>query len=267
MNCQAFESLIDELASGRPALGTDGVDALIHAESCPRCSARLANERALSAIFQFAAAETVDAPGHVETALLEAFRGRHRGPAPETAARPSFRIVPAAWWGIAAALAVALIGISTFEILRSHKRTVVPVTSLPTGVFSPRDVRPAESPAAGTMQASLAAPVVPVADSQRASDSAPRPAAAANNKAVEIATDFYALTSDSGLATMESGQLVRVLVPRSAMAACGLPVNQEIADTPVTAQVLVGQDGVARAIRFLSNSNPAFLKTGMQTRR
>jgi hypothetical protein len=40
-------------------------------------------------------------------------------------------------------------------------------------------------------------------------------------------------------------------MPRSALIRLGLPVNVERADTPVKADLLVGEDGLARAIRFV----------------
>jgi hypothetical protein len=40
-------------------------------------------------------------------------------------------------------------------------------------------------------------------------------------------------------------------MPRSALIAFGLPVNVEHADAPVNAELLLGEDGMARAIRFV----------------
>jgi len=37
----------------------------------------------------------------------------------------------------------------------------------------------------------------------------------------------------------------------AALIAVGLPVDAEMADTPVKADVLIGHDGLARAIRFV----------------
>ena len=50
---------------------------------------------------------------------------------------------------------------------------------------------------------------------------------------------------------MEGGQIVRVEVPRSALASFGLPMNAERAGERVKADVVLGYDGVARAIRFV----------------
>jgi hypothetical protein len=67
----------------------------------------------------------------------------------------------------------------------------------------------------------------------------------------EIVTDFMPLTYDSGALAMESGHVVRVELPRSALVSMGLPMNLERAGEPVKADVLMGDDGVARAIRFV----------------
>jgi len=49
----------------------------------------------------------------------------------------------------------------------------------------------------------------------------------------------------------DGGQLVRVELPRSALARFGLPVNTERANQRVKADVLFSADGLARAIRFV----------------
>jgi hypothetical protein len=67
----------------------------------------------------------------------------------------------------------------------------------------------------------------------------------------EIVTSFIALDGGGGLARPESLQMVRVELPRSALMSFGLPMNVERADERIKADVLVGNDGIARAIRFV----------------
>jgi hypothetical protein len=67
----------------------------------------------------------------------------------------------------------------------------------------------------------------------------------------EYATDFFPLSYGGDQKPMESGKVIRVQMPRSALIAFGLPVNVERADVPVKADLLVGEDGLARAIRFV----------------
>lgn len=69
-------------------------------------------------------------------------------------------------------------------------------------------------------------------------------AAAAN----EITTEFIPL---AGFSQSEGVHLMRVELPRSALASFGIPVNADRAGGRVKADVLLGEDGTARAIRFV----------------
>jgi len=70
-------------------------------------------------------------------------------------------------------------------------------------------------------------------------------------KRSEYASDFIPLTYGGVQNPMESGEVIRLQMPRSALIAFGLPVNVEQADAPVKAELLLGEDGMARAIRFV----------------
>jgi hypothetical protein len=67
----------------------------------------------------------------------------------------------------------------------------------------------------------------------------------------EVATDFLPLGYASPMNLQDGGQVMRVELPRSALARFGLPVNMERVNERVKADVLVGSDGQARAIRFV----------------
>jgi len=67
----------------------------------------------------------------------------------------------------------------------------------------------------------------------------------------EYATDFVPLSYGGVQKPMESGEVIRLEMSRSALIAFGLPVNVEHADAPVKAELLLGEDGMARAIRFV----------------
>lgn len=73
----------------------------------------------------------------------------------------------------------------------------------------------------------------------------------ADDKDSADVTDFILLRYGDDHKPMESGQVIRVQMPRSALITLGLPVNVEHADVPVKADLLVGEDGLARAIRFV----------------
>jgi hypothetical protein len=63
--------------------------------------------------------------------------------------------------------------------------------------------------------------------------------------------DFIALPNAAEIGPNEDVNMVRVEVPRSAMIALGFEVRPEQAWQPVQADVMLGADGLARAVRFL----------------
>jgi len=80
----------------------------------------------------------------------------------------------------------------------------------------------------------------------------PNNASVANHATKEIATDFIPLSYMSAASLQqEGGQIIRVQLPRSALANFGLPVNMDRYNEKVKADVLYGVDGMARAIRFV----------------
>ncbi len=66
----------------------------------------------------------------------------------------------------------------------------------------------------------------------------------------ESVTEFMPLVASSA-PPLTSGQLVRVEVSRAALAALGLPVDMTRAGETMKADVLIGEDGLARAIRLV----------------
>jgi len=67
----------------------------------------------------------------------------------------------------------------------------------------------------------------------------------------EVATSFFTLPEARDLPPAEAATVVRVQLPRSTMRLVGLPVNEERADERIRADMVLGQDGIARAIRFV----------------
>ena len=78
-------------------------------------------------------------------------------------------------------------------------------------------------------------------------NSAPAPTAAQ----AEVVTDFIAVEGTDPAELVDSPILVRVKLPRAALVKFGLPMNQERSSEFVKADVVLGHDGLARAIRFV----------------
>ena len=76
------------------------------------------------------------------------------------------------------------------------------------------------------------------------------PAAVAASEEEESA--FVPLPNAAGSPQDDDVDLVRVELPRSAVTALGMPANDDGDAESVEAEVLVGPDGMARAVRFLN---------------
>lgn len=270
MNCQTFEPAVGDLARGQIMEATLRESALAHAEECARCRARLADERALSFnLRSFAASvETEGAPAQVETTLRAAFRQRQtvKQPVPPVVSVParSLRWMP--WATAAAAAVVTVLAMQAFRLrqtpaplLKADNATSLSqlknLFQLAGNITTTESLSPVnDEGSAGTRstgglssRAMSASNYTPISSKDSRS---PR-AAKASPADPEIMTDFMPLTYGAALNPNEGAQLVRVELPRSALASLGLPVNADQSDERVKADVLLGHDGMARAIRFV----------------
>ncbi|HEX5082900.1 MAG TPA: hypothetical protein VFY40_12710 [Blastocatellia bacterium] len=68
-------------------------------------------------------------------------------------------------------------------------------------------------------------------------------------------TDYIPLTYLADAADVESGTVLRVELPPSALITMGLPMNVDRTDSRVKADLIVGDDGVPRAVRFVGEDS------------
>jgi|SRR5215213_6718112 len=192
--------------------------------------------------------ESVTAPASVELKVLEAFR-KQNVVKPFVARRSNSR-----YWFAAAIAAMLLIAISVVAYRLNYR------------VDDGRNLAEQEQP-----QSSPKLIVEPVKQEQVAGvqeqepeslAQAPKPRRVRHSNVrrpenvqlanhAEIATDFIPLSSMTAMNLQDGGQIVRVELPRSALANFGLPVNMDRSNEKVKADVLFGVDGLAHAIRFV----------------
>jgi hypothetical protein len=253
MNCQEFEKLAPELARNRLLDAATRAQGLAHAEGCERCAALLAEEQALLAGVRAVVAEIAgeEAPARVEAALLAAFRAQTA-----SAASPTVLPLPSQprWWsgwklaavtaGILLLIAVTAIFWRSFSSPKPQRdeRAVLPTPGSSPGsqVTAPKPVEPL----VGRNQIVAGQP-------EKSRKRARRQVSGDNSDEAEVVTRFFPLREGEDLAALESVRLVRVELPGSALSEVGLPVAPEAANEPVKADVVLGQDGLARAIRFV----------------
>ncbi|HEV2667307.1 MAG TPA: hypothetical protein VG324_20495, partial [Blastocatellia bacterium] len=74
---------------------------------------------------------------------------------------------------------------------------------------------------------------------------------ARNDAPREFVTQFFPVMQGGELIPIDGGQLVRVRMPRSNLIPLGIPFDQERASETIKADVLLSNDGLARAIRLV----------------
>jgi hypothetical protein len=221
-----------------------------HLGGCASCAAEFERQRdlttALSALA--AEAETWKASPAIEERLHAAFVAR-LPVAPVLQSEPR-RIDP--WiYALASAAVIALavwLGSrpSTSRAPESGAATAAtPVTSPALSTPSATDARPASAMVEANVTPGRPVPVR-VASGRRA----------APPKQVR-SFEFITVPGAAGLPDLESGSVVRVAVPVGALPEYGLDIGQGGSKTTVDADVLVGQDGLARAIRLVSAEESA----------
>ncbi|MGE0126936.1 MAG: anti-sigma factor [Blastocatellales bacterium] len=266
MNCREFENIANDLARAHQGLKMISAEArvagLSHAEACERCAARLMDERALNAGLKSLAAsdEGKIAPGNVEAALLGAFRARTPKPVASYPTARSRNWRPSAWprlaWAVAAAILIAF-GFIVYRSIQNEPRKddVVITEKAPTPQPSVEREDQLRKVVEDTPEPELRRESRAPRHRRGSRPQLNRPfirdsiTAYANDS--EYLSDFFPLNYGGAQTPMESGEVIRVQMPRSALARFGLPVNVERADVPVKADLLVGEDGLAQAIRFV----------------
>jgi len=271
MNCQVLEGMAHDLARDQMMDASLREKALVHAGSCECCGARLADERALTAGLQRVASMTEEAPVRVETALLAAFR-EQRQALPVSA--PAVTVTPVArrrWLYAAAGIAAAAVIVMFLTLMSSRNQDTrqpapqransnegaAPAVPNEPGPQTTQPATPTDGPRQIAESVHLPrhagrqdrAGIKPDRKPERlngATDDLNRSAGEA-----EIATDFIPLMSREALAQLDGGQVMRVELPRSALMSFGLPMDMERATERIKADVVVGNDGLARAIRFV----------------
>lgn len=67
----------------------------------------------------------------------------------------------------------------------------------------------------------------------------------------EVATPFFGLPFSDAALPLDQATVIRVELPRSALELAGLPVDEERRNERIRADLVLGADGLARAIRFI----------------
>ncbi len=234
MNCLEFEKIVPALAREGDYSGALFASALAHARVCARCDELLAEEQSLTASLRDLAFADLhrEASSPVEDQLLASFE--EKWGAARRRRRMFFWLAPS--FAMAASAVVLIFALSYGHKVQAPSRTATNVAP----IAAPAVVGAGNSQQAAA-QNSVFAPV-------RAQDR-PRDA----NGVAETASDaFILLPYGGGLSPEESASVVRVTLQNKDLAPLGVSAPAELLSADeVEADIVVGEDGTPRAIRFI----------------
>lgn len=281
MNCFEFEKIVVDLARSETLDATIKQLGMQHAQSCLRCAARLKNEQTISRGLRAVAKsdKVVSAPASMENALLAAFRAREEvAPVAANIIVPEFkesllqRFFAQFKWAFVPAAVAALVLIA-FAVTRVMQPASIQQSPVATTLVTPAPVRIIESPVPDQVNALIPESdepqkMVALASSTRRAmpvKTTPKPMISRSPEGrvtVDVgeffvdepesisAKDFLVFDYARTLPPADSTQLMRVRMPRERLAPLGIPLPRESRnDDFVNADLLVGSDGVPRAIR------------------
>jgi hypothetical protein len=269
MECNNFAEIACELAHDGLMESSVRENALQHARSCRKCEMRLAAERALNQALGFAAeAEVECAPPSIKVALEKAFAELSASTSTSRQADEATRartVRTRRLFQAAAAALLILFAAAAFYVMRSRGTGARGSGPAPPSIVGGGPSRTVEGPPGrsvtppvvnGPVHAVLgphAGHRTPSLKLRLASHQAGAAIDSVGNSKTdsEAMTGFIPLTYLTRSTAIESGQVMRVRVPLSTFISLGVPVNTQHADELVNAELVVGDDGVMRAVRLL----------------
>lgn len=264
MNCNLFGEKITVIARKELLDAETKQEALNHAESCADCQGRLQSEEILSLRLKEFASDSlqVEASSKIEFALREAFALRVAKQNQTVVMMPRRKTSQRGAWVIGGAIAASiLIAVGLFAQSFSSKNvnmtSVVLISEKPERVVENENIIEEDDWCDFLLMknfdeskefSSSYASVKPRKQTKRNS-------ANKETRETEITTEFISLTQDDAVAQLETKQIVRVRLARSELLALGLAIDMERADEKITADVMLGEGGIAKAIRFVRTSD------------
>jgi hypothetical protein len=261
MNCEDFNEIINELADSKPMAVSIRDAGVSHVALCADCAAKLANARAVSSTLMLAAgAESEEAPARIKSNLMAAFAARQQAePITNSNVVHLSSRRHSGWWTTAAVAAAA--AVILFAVLLPFWKSARAPVSQPPQIA---ENAPVMVPIAAPSPTEKPPPVSKPDSTNKGSGGSRKPrvsrdpnrrvinAGEIETVARNTSTEFLPLTYLASATAIDTGTIVRVQLSKSALVRLGLPINIESSNESVRAEVVIGDDGVARAIRLVN---------------
>jgi hypothetical protein len=236
MECRECDSIIHDFMHAKLGNEDARAKAFEHMMDCARCEIRFSNVRSLERALR-ALAETMDSErsaARLEPALRIAFQKEKRE-------RQRSRSV-AGWVavGIAASLLLSIGVLSRHWVFGPERK---PPTVATSAAVQPDDAANARTPKTAAKEA------LEARNHRKSNSRVP----AKRTDSQELMTGFYELSYAESSDHMMSGEIVRVTLRGSVLPGIGFPValDGDRAAEQITADLLVGENGLPLAIRFV----------------
>jgi hypothetical protein len=236
VECRECDSIIHDFMRAEATNEELRTKAFEHIVRCARCEARFSSIRSLERALR-TLAETTDSERsatQLEPVLRSVFQQQRR-------ARQRSRSV-ASWLaiGMAASLLLSIGFVSRHLSFGPARKPLILVT--------PQPVQPA-----GISNAGIREPAAKLAQETRTHRKSKPHVPAHRTDGEEFVTGFYALPYAQGSDHIMSGEIVRVKLRGSALPGIGFPMamNGDRAADQFTADLIVGENGLPLAIRFV----------------
>jgi hypothetical protein len=270
MNCTEFQTIVNELVYDKVVDAETRQTGLSHAALCADCAMLLSETQDVRTALQMTRrGETEEAPARVRQSLLASFSEQRRAGTPgkvvtapatitSISSRRKFAWLGAAAVAAAAALLIALLLPMLLRRTPTSKTSdgAVVIKSSPIPLETPKKQPPTPAPQISKERVAGVQHAIPhpkhnglVARTSRKPNRVEKVTSEASAK--KTGNEFLPLTYLASATAMESGTVVRVKLSRATLITLGFPVNVEHADDVVKADLIVGDDGVARAIRLV----------------
>lgn len=263
MNCEDFNKIINDLADYRPMSASVRDAGVSHSALCPGCAAKLADARALTGcLLAAAAAESEQTPNNVKQNLLAAFADLKRPQSiPAHVVDISSRRAKYTWRVAAAAVAAVILLAIGLSIWR---KAPLPGTqpqrdlqaSAPNSSVTPpvNDSTPGASPVKKKTldrESELSARTSGQPRKLKRSTTESVRSTQTSETVARNTGHYLPLTYLAKGTEIDSGTVVRVELSRAALASFGFGGGVESSAESVRADVILGDDGVVRAIRLV----------------